>query len=467
MGSNAPSSSDRTRTNWTPTMERFFIDLMLDQMHRGNRLGHTFNKQAWTDMLSIFNAKFGCKYDRDTLKSHYTNLWKQYNDVKNLLEQNGFSWDDTRKLVVAPPHVWNAYIKGQPDAQVYRNRTLTNFSDLCLIYAYTQADGRYSRSSHDIDFDDDALGVNFEIPVPVTGLTAMSDLAQDVLSIQSTQGSNPGPMVRVPQFLFTCAPSLLLQRGLPSTVQGVAGLGHSPISLPTQLASHFGSAGFAPTFALCLAPKGVMFFGDSPYYMLPNVDITRPLSYTPLIISPLGEYYMEVKSIKINDKDVPIDTALLSINKQGVGGTKLSTINPYTILHHSIFKAVTQIFSKELSAIPQVKPVAPFGACFNSKRFKNSRVGPGVPNIDLVLHDKHVMWRIYGANSLVEAAPGVSCLAFVDGGMKNNGASIIIGAYQMENNLVQFDMARSRLGFSSSLLFYKTSCNNFNFTAIP
>ncbi|TYG58943.1 hypothetical protein ES288_D08G262200v1 [Gossypium darwinii] len=272
---------------------------------------------------------------------------------------------------------------------------------------------------------------------PVTGLTAMSELAQDVLSIQSTQGSNPGPMVRVPQFLFTCAPSLLLQRGLPSTVQGVAGLGHSPISLPTQLASHFGSAGFAPTFALCLAPKGVMFFGDSPYYMLPN-------------------YYMEVISIKINDKDVLIDTALLSINKQGVGGTKLSTINPYTILHHPIFKAVTQFFSKELSAIPQVKPVAPFGACFNSKSFKNRRVGPG-----------HVMWRIYGANSLVEAAPGVSCLAFVDGGMKNNGASIIIGAYQMENNLVQFDMARSRLGFNSSLLFYKTSCNNFNFTVIP
>ncbi|KAG4135638.1 hypothetical protein ERO13_D08G228250v2 [Gossypium hirsutum] len=271
----------------------------------------------------------------------------------------------------------------------------------------------------------------------VTGLTAMSELAQDVLSIQSTQGSNPGPMVRVPQFLFTCAPSLLLQRGLPSTVQGVAGLGHSPISLATQRASHFGSAGFAPTFALCLAPKGVMFFGDSPYYMLPN-------------------YYMEVISIKINDKDVLIDTALLSINKQGVGGTKLSTINPYTILHHPIFKAVTQFFSKELSAIPQVKPVAPFGACFNSKSFKNRRVGPG-----------HVMWRIYGANSFVEAAPGVSCLAFVDGGMKNNGASIIIRAYQMENNLVQFDMARSRLGFNSSLLFYKTSCNNFNFTVIP
>ncbi|OMO62471.1 hypothetical protein CCACVL1_22808 [Corchorus capsularis] len=163
MGGNAPSSSDRTRVSWTPTMERYFIDLMLDQMHRGNRLGHTFNKQAWTDMLTIFNAKFGCKYDRDTLKSHYTNLWKQYNDVKNLLEQNGFAWDDARKLVVAPPHVWDAYVKAQPEAQVYRNRTLMNFNDLCLIYAYTQADGRYSRSSHDIDFDDDAQGVNFGV----------------------------------------------------------------------------------------------------------------------------------------------------------------------------------------------------------------------------------------------------------------------------------------------------------------
>ena len=83
---------------------------------------------------------------------------------------------------------------------------------------------------------------------PVTLLTATSELAQDMLSIQSTQGSNPGPMVKVP-LLFTCALSLSLQRGLPGNVQEVAGLGHFPISLPNQLALHFGFAGFAPKFA--------------------------------------------------------------------------------------------------------------------------------------------------------------------------------------------------------------------------
>ncbi|KAJ6876851.1 hypothetical protein NC651_029765 [Populus alba x Populus x berolinensis] len=154
--------NDRMRINWTSMMEQYFIDLMLDQLHRGNRMGHTFNKQAWTDMLTMFNSRFGTKYDRDTLKSHYSNLWKQYNDVKNLLEQSGFSWDDNRKMVLASDDAWVSIIKANPDAQYYWRKFLVNFNDLCLIFAYTAADGRYSRSSHDIDLDDDIQGLNFD-----------------------------------------------------------------------------------------------------------------------------------------------------------------------------------------------------------------------------------------------------------------------------------------------------------------
>ncbi|GAV63187.1 Myb_DNA-bind_3 domain-containing protein [Cephalotus follicularis] len=151
-----------TRTSWTPTMERLFIDLMLEQLRRGNRLGHTFNKQAWNDMLITFNATFNTKCDRDILKSHYSMLWKQFNDIKNLLDQNGFSWDDHRKMVIADALVWDSYVKVHPDAQSYRNKPLVNWNDLYLIYAYPQADGRYSRSSHDLDLDDDIPGVNAE-----------------------------------------------------------------------------------------------------------------------------------------------------------------------------------------------------------------------------------------------------------------------------------------------------------------
>lgn len=272
---------------------------------------------------------------------------------------------------------------------------------------------------------------------PVTHQTAMADLAQDVISIQSTHGST----VKVPGFLFACAPSLLLQKGLPKNVQGLIGLGHAPISVPTQLASHFG---FQPKFALCLTSSsrnnGVIFFGDAPY--------AHNLSFTPLSISPQGEYFIQVRSIKINNKlVVSLDTSLLSM---------ISTTAPYTVLEHSIFKTVTQFFANEISGKAQVKPpVAPFGLCYDSNKF-------AVPKFDLVLHAQNVVWRILGANLMVQARKGVTCLGFVDGGLRPR-ASVVIGTHQLEDNLLQFDLARSRLGFSSSL---PTNCANFKYFTI-
>lgn len=50
-------------------------------------------------------------------------------------------------------------MQNNPGAETYRNRTFVNFNDVCIIYAYTQADGRYSLSSHDVDLDDDVQAV--------------------------------------------------------------------------------------------------------------------------------------------------------------------------------------------------------------------------------------------------------------------------------------------------------------------
>ncbi|XP_038878830.1 uncharacterized protein LOC120070960 isoform X3 [Benincasa hispida] len=172
MNNQTNISSDRLRTNWTPAMEQYFIDLMLNQVHRGNRMGHTFNKQAWNDMLMMFNAKFGSPYDINILKSHYTNLWKQFNDIRNLLDNEGFSWDNTRQMVIAENNIWDSFIRAHPDIQSYRNRPLTNLNDLCLIYAHTTADGRYSMSSHDLDFDDDIMGLC--IGVGMSGLAPVN-----------------------------------------------------------------------------------------------------------------------------------------------------------------------------------------------------------------------------------------------------------------------------------------------------
>ncbi|XP_043702372.1 L10-interacting MYB domain-containing protein-like [Telopea speciosissima] len=164
MDGEHPSSGDRSRTSWTPPMDRYFIDLLIDQAHRGNRIGNLFSKQAWKDMISLFNANFGFQYDTDILRNRYKSLRKQYNDIKILLQQNGFWWDETRQMVVADDCIWNDYIKAHPDLRPYKTKIVPFYNDLCMIYGHSIADGRYSLSCHDVDIDFEEKEIDTQPP---------------------------------------------------------------------------------------------------------------------------------------------------------------------------------------------------------------------------------------------------------------------------------------------------------------
>eukprot|EP00257_Ricinus_communis_P004197 XP_002517163.2 basic 7S globulin [Ricinus communis] len=311
---------------------------------------------------------------------------------------------------------------------------------------------------------------------PVIRLGTSGQIGQDVVSLQSFNGKTPDRIVSVPNFPFVCGPTFLLEN-LADGVTGLAGLGNSNISLPAQFSSAFG---FPKKFAVCLSnstkSNGLIFFGDGPYSNLPN-----DLTYTPLIHNPVStaggsylgeasvEYFIGVKSIRIGGKDVKFNKTLLSIDSEGKGGTKISTVDPYTVLHTSIYKAVVKAFVKEMDKkfIPQVQPpIAPFGACFQSIVIDSNEFGPVLPFIDLVLEGQgSVTWRIWGANSMVKISSLVMCLGFVDGGIEPR-TSIVIGGRQIEDNLLQFDLASSKLGFSSSLLVKNATCSNSKFIPV-
>ncbi|KAK4405685.1 putative aspartic proteinase GIP2 [Sesamum angolense] len=305
----------------------------------------------------------------------------------------------------------------------------------------------------------------------------IGQLATDVLALQSTDGSNPGRLVRVPNFLFSCG-SLFLGENLAKGAKGIAGFGRTETSLPSLLSR---ALGVRKKFAICLSSSmGVLFLGDGPYVFLPSVTVSDRLIYTPLLTNPVStvrpiietfpdyswpsmEYFIGVESIKVNTKTVPVSQSLLKINAKGNGGTKISTVEPYTVLHTSIYNAITKAFVKAISKVPRVNPVSPFGTCYKASSLGSTRLGPGVPAIELVLQN-NVTWMIFGANSMVYLNNSeVACLAFVDGGKKPR-TSIVLGGHQLQDNLVEFDVEGSRLGFSSTLLGRQTTCGNFNFT---
>ncbi|KAK3189962.1 hypothetical protein Dsin_029523 [Dipteronia sinensis] len=107
-------------------------------------------------------------------------------------------------------------------------------------------------------------------------------------------------------------------------------------------------------------------------------DASKLLVKTPLVINPV------------------FLTSLLSINNEGKGGTMISTMTYYTVLHSAIYKAFVGDFVKEAAAkkMKRVGSVAPFGACFSSENIKNTMNGPAVPIIDLVVKGNNAPWRI-------------------------------------------------------------------------
>lgn len=105
------SGISRCRTTWHPPMDRYFIGLMLEQARSGNQIEGAFRKQAWTEMVKLFNAKFDSSFTVDVLKNRYKTLRRQYNAIKSLLRSDGFCWDDERHMVTADDNVWQDYIK--------------------------------------------------------------------------------------------------------------------------------------------------------------------------------------------------------------------------------------------------------------------------------------------------------------------------------------------------------------------
>lgn len=308
---------------------------------------------------------------------------------------------------------------------------------------------------------------------PLAQFTTSDSMVEDVIYLSHKN---------VPGFLGGCVDlddgiSGHALQGLPKSTKGIIGFSRSKLAFPTQLVL---ANKLPPMLSLCFPSSnnfGNIFIGVG-VHLHPQVE-SKFLQTTPLVVNPVAtvevsiygapsiEYFIDVKSIKIDDHVVNLNPSLLSIDKKGNGGTKISALTPWTKFRSSLYKPLVQEFVNKAAArrMKRVASVPPFDACFDSSSIGNSVTGLAVPTIDLVLPGG-VQWTIYGANSMVLAKKNVACLAFVEGVKKPRTfsvqveASIVIGGHQLEDNLLFIDMASSKLSFSSSLLLRNATCSH-------
>ncbi|GJN16792.1 hypothetical protein PR202_gb03813 [Eleusine coracana subsp. coracana] len=304
---------------------------------------------------------------------------------------------------------------------------------------------------------------------PVTGRCAAARLVHTRVVVNSTDGRNPVGQVSI-RAVQACAPKTLLA-SLPAHAEGVAGLAGSGLALPAQIAA---SHNVPNKFMLCLprhGGEGVAVFGGGPFFLpeARQTDVTSTMAFTPLVVTNKKDnnpmHYISVKAIAMDQTQVPLPNYALSSSSNA--NAVICTRVPYTLLRPDVYRPVVDAFAKALARNDaRVVPggvSSGFELCYRSNMLMGNT--HAVPSVVLML-DGGKNWTMGGSNSMVDVGNKTACLAMVEmKGVKAgdaNAPAMLIGGFQMENNLVQFDLEKKQLGFAKLPFF--TSCSNFNFT---
>ncbi len=87
---------------------------LVSQLRKAKDAGYydndEFHESIWVPIASQF-ADYRKRTDMKYLKNKWARLKIEFNDVKYILGQPGFGWDDARCMIVAEPAVWSAFRK--------------------------------------------------------------------------------------------------------------------------------------------------------------------------------------------------------------------------------------------------------------------------------------------------------------------------------------------------------------------
>ncbi|XP_059659198.1 aspartyl protease family protein At5g10770-like [Cornus florida] len=245
-------------------------------------------------------------------------------------------------------------------------------------------------------------------------------LSQDSLSLT--------PLETLADFVFGCGQN---NTGSFRRSAGIFGLGHTKLSMVSQLSPKYGNA-----FSYCLPTAsggngGLLSIGwdslmGSPYKFTPMLRVHRKS----------GFYFLKLSAIVVAGKTLQgVSDAEYSIPTILDSGTTL------TYLHPSVYAALRDEFTKIMSSkhhqtIPTFNSL---DACYMGSL---KEMSSDVPEVQMVFQGEAEL-TLAPQNILIESL-GITCLAF---GAKNSFA--VIGNVQQQTYRVAYDVSGSRIGFAA------------------
>lgn len=286
------------------------------------------------------------------------------------------------------------------------------------------------------------------------------ELSVDTLTIPSLDG-NP---VTVSEFVFGCG---LENTGVETdfNASGLMGLDRGSHSVVSQLGVH--------KFVYCLPDRthnidatGFISFGNQQLLpstgrgSQPNVDVPPPLQYTTLLLNNKTEfyaqsYYVNLTGISVERQLLDIPSSLFEIDEfSGYGGTIIDTGTSLTSFVDLAYAAFRDSVRSQVSGSARqiyIPELPSFDSCYTMPRAEGA---PAAPEIRLHFDGSGLELRLPKSNVWLQVGTegdrNVYCLAFAAAGQGAGGRNVI-GNFQQQNFLVEYDLQRGRIGFAHLL----------------
>ena len=96
---------------WPDLVTKAFIDIMVDEVTKGNMPDGVFHARTWTSMTTRLNSITKCSYKKEQLKAKMDRLRAIFHEFYSLLQNTGFAWNAETNIVTATEEVWQNYLK--------------------------------------------------------------------------------------------------------------------------------------------------------------------------------------------------------------------------------------------------------------------------------------------------------------------------------------------------------------------
>ena len=96
---------------WSQRHEEIFIDLMEEEVIKGNRSTTTFSKSAWNRILLNLCARTKKSYTDIQIRNKFNQLKQRQKDFKLLLQETGIGYNATTGQVTASEDVWEKLMR--------------------------------------------------------------------------------------------------------------------------------------------------------------------------------------------------------------------------------------------------------------------------------------------------------------------------------------------------------------------